>query len=104
MSNISLYLIEQIDSASSKKDLLTELMAFIYSIAHYIGFGIVRIINRILPMLKELDELADPIGFLTILTLFVILVSVTRKVAWIIVIAGWILIILRIVLMILGVR
>lgn len=85
------------------KDILTQVFAFIYSIAHYIGLGIVKLIQYILPMLKELETLADPIGFLAILTIFIIVVSIARKIAWIIVIIGWILILLRIILMIIGI-
>lgn len=95
-------IINQVQSKASK-DLLTQLFAFIYSLAHYIGLGIVKLIQYILPMLKELETLADPIGFLTILTLFIVIVSIAKKIAWIIVIVGWILIIIRILLMILGV-
>ncbi len=85
------------------QDLLTQILAFIYSIAHYIGLAVVKLIQFILPMLKELEILADPIGYLAILTIFLVLVSIARKIAWIIVIVGWILIIIRIILMILGV-
>ena len=92
-----------VTTVSPQKDILTQLFAFIYSIAHYIGLGIVKLIQYILPMLKEIETLADPIGFLTILTLFIIIVSVARKIAWIVIIVGWILIIIRIVLMILGI-
>lgn len=85
------------------QDLLTQLLAFIYSIAHYIGLGVIKLLKYMMPMLKELEVLADPIGFLVILTIFIIVVSIARKVAWVIVIVGWILILIRIVLMILGV-
>jgi flagellar biosynthesis protein FliP len=43
--------------------------------------------------------LVDPIGFLGILTIFVVLVSVARKVAVVVLVAGWALILVRIVLM-----
>jgi hypothetical protein len=43
--------------------------------------------------------LADPIGFLGILSIFVALVSVARRVAVIVLVAGWALILVRIVLM-----
>jgi hypothetical protein len=43
--------------------------------------------------------LVDPIGFLGILTIFVVLVSVARKVAVVVLAAGWALILVRIVLM-----
>ena len=82
-----------------KPDLLTQLLGFLYSIAHYLGLGIVRGIQYILPSARSLEMLADPIGFLGILTGFVVLASVARKIALIVLVAGWALILVRIVLM-----
>ena len=82
-----------------QKDLLTQLMGFAYSAAHYLGVGIVAVVQRIIPSAKDLAVLTDPIGFLGILTIFVVLVSVARKVAIIVLVAGWALILVRIVLM-----
>lgn len=101
--NLFFFLIHQIDKKDVAKDILTQVFAFLYSIAHYLGLGIVKLIQYILPMLKELDTLVDPIGFLAILTIFIIVVSIARKIAWIIVIVGWVLILLRIILMIVGI-
>ena len=83
-------------------DVLTQIFAFIYSIAHYIGKWIVNLLNYLLGLKgeKSLEVLADPIGFLTILTLFLILFSATKRIAWIIVIIGWVLIGIRILLII----
>jgi hypothetical protein len=82
-----------------KPDLLTQILAFLSSIARYIGLGIVRVIRLILPSVSTLDALAEPIGVLALLTIFVILSSAARKVALIILLAGWALILIRILLM-----
>ncbi len=86
-----------------KQDILTQIMAFAYSIAHYLGIGIVALVQKILPMAKELSTLADPIGYLAILSIFVIITAITKRVAIVILLVGWGLIIVRIVLMALGV-
>ncbi len=86
-----------------KQDTLTQLMAFAHSIAHYLGTWIVALVQKILPMAKELSTLADPIGYLAILSIFVIVTATAKKVAIAILLVGWVLIILRIVLMTLGV-
>jgi hypothetical protein len=83
----------------NKPDLLTQLLAFLSSIAHYVGLGVIKAIQSILPSVKDLDKLADPIGYLVILTIFVVLASVARKVALVILLVGWGLILVRIVLM-----
>ena len=86
-----------------KQDTLTQIMAFAHSIAHYLGTWIVALVQTILPMAKELATLADPIGYLAILSIFVIITTTAKKVAIVIVLVGWVLIIVRIVLMALGV-
>jgi hypothetical protein len=86
-----------------KPDTLTQIMAFAYSIAHYLGTWIVALVQQILPMAEKLSTLADPIGYLVILSIFVIIATTAKRVAIVIVLVGWVLIIVRIVLMTLGV-
>jgi hypothetical protein len=80
------------------KDILTAFLTFLYSIAHYVGMLSVYLLGRILPAAKVPADLVDPLGYLVLLTAFLILVQVAKKIAWIIVIAAWILIGIRIVL------
>ncbi len=81
---------------------MTDLLQFIYTLAHAAGNGIVNLVQRIVPQAKIPVDLVDPIGFLAVLTVFVLLTGLARKIAWIIVIAGWVLIGVRVVLAILG--
>jgi len=84
---------------ATKPDLLTQLMGFLSTGARYIGLGIIQLVHYILPSVKGLDALAEPMGYLAILTLFVILTSAARRIALIILIAGWALIFLRLLLL-----
>lgn len=81
---------------------MTDLLQFIYTLAHAAGSGIVNLVQRIVPQASIPVDLVDPIGFLAVLTVFVLLTGLARKIAWIIVIAGWVLIGVRVVLAILG--
>ena len=81
-------------------DLLTQIFGFLSTTARYVGQGVVGLIQYILPSVKGLDTLAEPIGFLSLLTLFVILTSAARKVALIILLVGWFLILVRFLLMV----
>lgn len=81
---------------------MTDLLQFIYTLAHAAGNGIVNLVQRIAPQAKIPVDLVDPIGFLAVLTVFVLLTGLARKIAWIVVIAGWVLIGVRVVLAILG--
>ena len=85
------------------KDVLTQIMGFMYSAAHYLGTWIVAVIQRILPKTQQLGTLVDPIGYLAILSIFVVITITVKRVAVIILIAGWALIAIRVVLMALGV-
>jgi len=80
-------------------DLLTQIFGFLSTSARYVGKGIVQLVQYILPSVKDLSTLAEPIGFLSLLTVFVILTSAARKVALIILLAGWALILVRLLLM-----
>ncbi|HEY9594446.1 MAG TPA: hypothetical protein VHE79_08210 [Spirochaetia bacterium] len=82
-----------------KTDLLTQIFGFLSTIAHYIGVGVVQLVQKIIPSAKGLTAIADPIGFLALLTIFVILTTAARKVALIIVLVGWALILVRVLLM-----
>ena len=81
---------------------MRDTLQFIYTLAHAAGNGIVNLVQRIVPQAEIPVDLVDPIGFLAVLTVFVLLTGLARKIAWIIVIAGWVLIGVRVVLAILG--
>lgn len=80
-------------------DLLTQIMGFLYSAARYLGVWIIQGAHYILPSVKNLDTLAEPVGFLALLTIFVVLTATVRRVALIVLLAGWALIIIRLLLM-----
>jgi hypothetical protein len=85
--------------ARVQPDTLTQILGFLYSAARYVGLGTIQIIKYILPSVNNLEMLAEPIGFMALLTLFVILTSTVRKVALVILFAGWVLIFVRLLLM-----
>ncbi len=83
----------------NKPDLLTQLMGFLSTGANYLGLGIIRLVKYVLPTVKGLDALAEPVGYLALLTLFVVLTSAAQRIAFIILVAGWLLILIRLLLM-----
>lgn len=85
---------------SAEQTWLDQALTFIYTAAHWLGQSIVGIANGIVPQLIS-AELIDPIGYLALLTIIVVLVGVfeaLRRLAYWVVGIGWLLIILRIVL------
>lgn len=79
---------------------LDQALTFVYTAAHWLGQLIVGIANGIVPNLIS-AQLIDPIGYLALLTIIIVLVGVfeaLRRLAYWIVALGWVLIVLRIVL------
>ena len=75
-------------------------LSFIYSLAHLIGQGIVQLVHTILPSMSVPTDLVDPIGLLAILTIFLAIASIAKRLVWIVVITGWVLILIRLALVI----
>ncbi len=83
----------------TRPDLLTQILGFLSTIARCIGLGIVQLVHYVLPSVQDLGQLAEPMGYLALLTLFVILTSAARKIALVTLVAGWALIFIRVLLM-----
>jgi hypothetical protein len=77
--------------------ILHNILTFIYFLAHQIGLGIIKGVHAVFPGIDFPSSIVDPLGFLVILTLFMFLVSVKlgKQIAWIVVCAGWILLLIR---------
>ncbi len=90
----------QTSGSMSAQDVVDQLLSFIYSLGHLIGEGIVRLVVTILPSMQFPQDLVDPIGLLAILTIFLAIAAIAKKLVWIVVIAGWVLILIRLILVI----
>jgi hypothetical protein len=94
-------LAQETTSFKPLNDILHKILTFIYFLAHQIGMGIIKVVQPIFPRTAIPDSLIDPLGFLVILTLLMFLVGVAKKIAWIIVCLGWILLFIRILMILL---
>lgn len=83
------------------EDLLTNVLAFIYTIGHWIGEKIVGLIQSVSGIIIP-PAIVDAIGMLVILTIFLAIAEVAKKAIWIVVAVGWALIIVRIVILMIG--
>lgn len=85
-----------------------QLLTFIQSAAELLGEGIVRLLNLVLPRDRAVGpDLVQPLGYLGLITAVLLLFGIleaARKVIWIVVIVGWVLLLVRIVLDALRVR
>jgi hypothetical protein len=79
---------------------LDQFLAFMYTLAHWVGDLIVGQVNNIVP-LQTPGQLVDPIGYLTLLTVLLLISQIAKKLVWGVVVVGWVLIAIRIVLEIL---
>ncbi len=83
------------------EDILTTVMAFIYTIGHWIGEKIVDLLQS-LTSVNIPVEIVDAIGVLVILTIFLAIAEVAKKAIWVVVAVGWVLIVLRIAILMIG--
>jgi hypothetical protein len=83
------------------ENILENLLTFIYTLGHWLGEKIVELIQYI-SGIKLGQEIVDAIGMLVILTIFLGIAEVAKKAIWIIVAIGWVLIIIRILMIMIG--
>lgn len=82
------------------RDAFTKALEFLYTIAHWIGQLIAGIIHAIIPAVTVPVSLIDAIGFLALLTVFLAVTEIAKRLAWIVVVVGWALIVVRIVMVV----
>ncbi len=78
----------------------TQLLAFIDSAAYLIGSALAWLIGLVLPGSVD-PSLVKPLGYLGLLTLLLLLFSLleaARKLIWLVVIVGWVLMVARILI------
>ncbi|MFB6285267.1 MAG: hypothetical protein ABEK03_01640 [Candidatus Bipolaricaulia bacterium] len=82
------------------RDAFDQILEFLYTISRWIGELIVNLVQSIVPNITIPASLVDAIGILAILTIFLVISDIAKRLAWIVVAAGWILIVVRIVLIV----
>ena len=89
---------EQVQEAAASA--LDQGLTYIDSAATYLGWGVLYIINLITDDRVSTD-LEKPIGYLALITLILILFGLldfARRIIWIGIIVGWVLLVVRIIL------
>ena len=78
-------------------DVIFHLLQQLNAVAETIGGWLLAAVGLILPGVLPL-ELAAPVGWLVALTAVLVLTEVARKVTWVIVGIGWLLLVVRVVM------
>ncbi|MCS6903593.1 MAG: hypothetical protein NZO41_04885 [Candidatus Bipolaricaulota bacterium] len=89
-----------VNSQPTAQSWLDQALTFLHTVARWLGQAIVGAVNSIVPHLIS-NDLIDPIGYLALLTIIVVLVGVfeaLRRLAYWVVGLGWVLIVVRIVI------
>ncbi len=79
------------------QELFDQILTFLYSFAHWAGQLTAQLVALIVDYELPAD-LIDPIGFLILLTLLLAVAEVAKRIVWLVVIAGWVLIAIRVAL------
>ena len=85
------------------QDFIADILQFLFTIAHWIGSAVASVVHMVFPNVVFPEDLVNAIGLLAIVTLFLILVQVAEKVARIIMIVAWGLILIRIIWLLLAI-
>lgn len=88
------------DVTQETRDAFDQILEFLYTISRWIGELIVNLVQFIVPNITIPASLVDAIGILAILTIFLVISDIAKRLAWIVVAVGWILIVVRIVLIV----
>ena len=89
-----------LQSGANVDTVLTKLLQFLYTASDWAGSLVVAGIHSILPSLSVPSSLASSIGLLAAISVLLGIAEVAKKVVWIVVIAGWVLVVVRIGLVI----
>jgi len=93
------------DNENATKEVTNRALAFFYTAAEWIGEGLVRLVDLVLPAPPP-PGIAGPLGYLGLLTLILLvfgLIDAARKVIGFLVGIGWILMVVRIFLHTVGI-
>lgn len=82
------------------RDAFDKILEFLYTVSHWIGELIVRVVHSIVPDVTIPTSLVDTIGILALLTVFLVVSDIAKRLAWIVVAVGWVLIVVRVVLIV----
>lgn len=82
-------------------DPLGKILEFVYTASHWLGQLIMSAVKAIFPNAEIPATLVDAIGFLSLLTAALVVAEVAKKLVWIVVGIGWLLIAVRVALIIL---
>ncbi|UCF09486.1 MAG: hypothetical protein JSW65_05325 [Candidatus Bipolaricaulota bacterium] len=85
------------DSAATA---IEQILTYIDSAANYLGQGVLYVLNLITND-RVSSDLQEPIGYLAFITIILLLFGIldfARKVIWIGIIVGWVLLIVRVIL------
>ncbi len=89
---------------NANEELTSRALTFFQTAAEWIGRGLVRLVDVLLPGSPPPD-IQEPLGYLGLLTVILLvfgIVAAARKIIWILVAAGWVLMVVRIILHIVG--
>lgn len=80
---------------SRVSEFFDQALTFLYALAHWAGQLVARGVEFIVGYAMP-EDLIDPLGFMILVTLFLVVAEVAKRLAWLVVIVGWVLILVRI--------
>ena len=79
-------------------DIVAMLLQFLHTISDWVGGSIAAGIESILSSVRTPASLASSIGLLAVVSALLGLAEVAKKIVWIVVLVGWVLVAIRLVM------
>ena len=84
----------------AERDAFAKILEFLNTIAEWLGQLIVQLIQFIVPNVTLPGSIVETMGILALITILLVMVDLARKLVWVVVGVGWVLIAIRIVMVI----
>ncbi len=83
---------------SGVEDILSQILGFLYTIAHWLGQLVANLLQAIFPAFEVPPSIVDPIGLLGLVTILFAIAEFSKRAIWMLIGLGWLLIVIRIMI------
>ena len=80
-----------------ERDAFAKILEFLNTIADWLGQLIVELVRFIVPNVALPGSIVETMGILALITILLVVVDLARKLVWVVVGVGWVLIVIRII-------
>jgi len=88
--------LESLNNKMSIPDIIDTILSTVTNAVNWSGAAILNILQSIFPDVHLPEYLVEPLGYLVVLSILVLFIQTLRRIVWMLVVAGWLLMLIRI--------